>query len=357
MFKDTVLIVDDIALNREILVEILKYDYNIIEADNGFSAIETVINEHDKLSLVLLDIMMPEMDGYQVLDIMRSGGYLKSIPVIIITASDGNENEIKGLHAGATDFISKPFHPEIVKCRADAQIELKKHRSNLEELVEKNVRKIVSVRSAMIEFMAEIIEYRDTESGQHVMRTRLFADLLSRLVAESELMTSELANFNRINFIKAVPLHDIGKITTPDSILLKPDKLTYEEFQIMKQHTVMGAEIINKMKDFEEPEYIKYCHEVCLYHHERWDGNGYPCGLSGSAIPIPARMMALSDVYDALVSERSYKKPYSHQSAVEIMEQGIGTQFDPIISRIFVEHNEKFRKLLGSVRQGEINEK
>ena len=353
MPKDTILIVDDINVNREILVEILKENYNIIEADNGFSAVETIVNLHDKLSLILLDIIMPEMDGYQVLDVMRSGGYLQSIPVIIITAADGDENEIKGLRAGAVDFLSKPFHPEIVKCRAETQIELKKHRNNLEELVDKNVRKIVSVRSAMIEFMAEIIEYRDSESGQHVIRTRLFADLLSRLIDESNLMKSELKGFNKKNFIKAVPLHDIGKITTPDRILLKPGRLDAEEFEIMKQHTVMGAEIVNKMRDFDEPDYIQYCYEVCLYHHERWDGKGYPCGLVGAAIPITARIMALADVYDALVSERPYKKPFTHDEAVEIISQGIGTQFDPVISQIFVDYNKKFLELLSDVRSKE----
>jgi putative two-component system response regulator len=301
-----------------------------------------VLNNHHRLSLVLLDIMMPEMDGFQVLDVLKSGGYTQSIPVIIITASGGDENEIKGLHAGAVDFVNKPFHPEIVKCRVDAQVELKKHRDHLEELVEFNVRKIVSVREAVIEFMASIIEYRDTESGQHVQRTRLLADLLSKLVLQSGLMKDELSGFEPALFSKAVPLHDIGKITTPDSILLKPGRLTPEEFEIIKKHTVMGAEIITKMKTFDAPEYVKYCYDICLYHHERWDGKGYPTGLSGNSIPCSARMMAIVDVYDALVSERPYKKPFSHEEAMGIISGGRGTQFDPVLVDVFMQNNEQF---------------
>ncbi len=345
MRKDTVLVVDDIEVNREILVEILQEKYNILQAADGFEAVEQVMNHSSELDLILLDIMMPEMDGYEVLDVLRESGYVQKIPVIVITAAGGNEPEIRCLQAGAVDFVNKPFHPDIVRCRVDAHIELKKHRSQLEELVDRNVQKVLRVQGSMVEFLASVIEYRHVESGRHVRRTREMAELLASQAMRTGRLRDELSEADIRMMASAVPLHDIGKISTPDNILLKPGKLTPEEFAIIRQHTTLGAEIIDTMRDIEEPAYIRCCRDICLYHHECWDGNGYPEGLRGKQIPLGARIMSIVDVYDALTNARVYKPALTHAEAVALMRAGAGTQFDPVLSEIFLENHEKYQSL------------
>ncbi len=343
MLKDTILIVDDIELNREILIEILKDEYGILQASNGYEAIEMVVHNSDRLSLILLDIMMPEMDGMEVLEILRAGGYTDRIPVIIITASGGDENEIRCLRSGAVDFLEKPFHPDIVKCRVQARVALKQYRNHMEELVEESVQKVLYVRDSMIDVLASVIEYRHCESGQHVRRTRALAERLMRVIKSSGRMEDDLSGLNLSTVAKAVPLHDIGKISTPDHILLKPGKLTSEEFEIIKQHTTLGAEIIDMMKGIEDEDYLRFSRDICLYHHERWDGMGYPKGLKERAIPFVARVMSIVDVYDALTSERVYKPAFTHEQAIEILLQDSGKHFDPVIADIFVRNHEQFR--------------
>ena len=338
--KEKILIVDDVELNREILVEILKDNYELLEATNGFDAMEIIINNADDLALILLDIMMPEMDGFEVMDILSKSGLIRSIPIIVITASGGSENEIRGLKAGASDFVNKPFHPEIVKCRVDAQVELKRYRSQMENLVETNVQKVFKVRETMVDFLASVIEYRHTESGEHVQRTRIMAERLIICIRKSHKMDAELMRVNTDLLVKAIPLHDVGKISIPDQILLKPGKLTTEEFEIMKEHTWRGAEIIKSLVGIEDPEYIQYCYDISLYHHERWDGTGYPHGLKEYEIPFSARVMAIIDVYDALLSARVYKPSFSVSKAIEIIRESSGSHFDPVIAGILLENYE-----------------
>ena len=342
MAKDIILVVDDIDLNREILLEILSDQYDVMQACNGLEAVEMVVGNEDRISLVLLDIMMPEMDGYEVLEILNGSGYLEKIPVIIITASGGDENEIRCLELGAVDFVNKPFNPDIVKCRVNTQVELKKYKNHLEDLVEINVQKVTRVRENMVEFLASVIEYRHVESGQHVKRTRVMVETLLRQIRKSGRMDDELLQVDPQLIAKAVPLHDVGKISTPDHILLKPGKLTNEEFEIIKDHTRVGAALVDGMKDMEEPEYIRYCREICMHHHERWDGKGYPCGLAGKDIPFSARLMSIVDVYDALINERVYKPAMSPEEALEILRMGAGHQFDPVAVEIFLENHEEF---------------
>ena len=334
--KDTILVVDDMDINRDILVDILQDEYYIIQASNGYEAVEAILRYSDDLSLVLMDIMMPKMDGLEVLGIMRAGGYVERVPVIIITATGGDDSEIKCLSSGAVDYLEKPFHPDIVRCRVRSQIALKHFRNRMEELVEKSVQKVISVRDSMIDVLASVIEYRHCESGQHVRRTRTLADQLMKNIKLSNRMNRELNNVNLSIAAKTIPLHDIGKIGIPDHILLKPGKLTVEEFEIIKQHTTLGAEIINTMHGIEDEEYLRYCHDICLYHHEQWDGKGYPKGLSGKDIPFSARVMALVDVYDALTSDRVYKPAFSHEASIEIIREDLGRKFDPVMGEIFI---------------------
>ena len=337
MLRETILIVDDMELNREILVEILKDEYDTLQAANGYEAIDLVMRNADKLSCVLLDIVMPEMDGIEVLNILQSGGYAERIPIIIITASGGDENEITCLKSGAVDFLSKPFHPEIVKCRVTAQISLKRYRNHMEELVDENVKKVTLVREAMIDVLASVIEYRHCESGQHVKRTRQLAEQLLKNIKLSGKMDNELSGINTALLTKAVPLHDVGKISIPDHILLKPGKLDPEEFEIIKTHTTLGEGIINTLVGIEDEEYLTLSRDICVHHHERWDGKGYPSGLSGKDIPFSARIMAIVDVYDALTSPRVYKPAFSKEEATGILLEGRGSHFDPIICDIFLD--------------------
>ncbi|MDR1124421.1 MAG: response regulator [Elusimicrobiota bacterium] len=348
MAKQKILVVDDIDINREILKEILQEDYDIIEAKNGIEAIEKVMHYKNDLSLVLLDIMMPEMDGYEALETLAKSGYTNKIPVIIITAAGGNENEVRGLELGAADYITKPFFPESVLRRVESQLELTKHRKYLEKVVHVNVEKIIEMRDNLVDFLATIVEYRDGESGGHIKRTRLMMEELFKLLSKSKKLEKEMLKINREDISKAAALHDIGKISIPDNILLKPGKLTPEEFEIMKTHSVKGAKLIDGMEGINPQSYVKACRDIALYHHERWDGKGYPEGLSGDNIPLAARAMAVVDVYDAITNKRVYKPAFSHEEALDLISKGAGTQFDPEIAEIFVQNGDIFKNIENS---------
>jgi putative two-component system response regulator len=350
MSKEKILVVDDIDINREILKEILSDSYEIIEAKNGIEAIEKVTQHKKDLSLILLDIMMPEMDGYETLETLARSGHTNKIPVIIITAAGGNENEVKGLELGAADYITKPFFPESVLRRVESQLELMKHRKHLEKLVSVNISKVLEMRDSLVDFLATIVEYRDGESGSHVKRTRLMMEELFKLMFDSKKMEKEMLKVNKEDISKAAALHDIGKISIPDNILLKPGKLTPEEFEIIKTHSIKGAKLIDGMKGINSQSYVKACRDIALYHHERWDGKGYPEGLSGADIPLAARAMAVVDVYDALISKRVYKPAFSHEEALKIISEGAGTQFDPTIAEIFVQNGDIFKNLAFSLQ-------
>lgn len=343
LVKDTILVVDDVETNRGILAGFLSDRYDILEASDGIEALEIVMKKGEAISLILMDIMMPRMDGFEAVSVLKECGYTERIPVIFLTSAVSSENELKGLNLGAVDFIEKPFRPGIIKSRIATHLDLNKHRRHLEKLVEENVQKSVRMKEAMIDAIASVIEYRDVESGKHVERTKHFAYKLMTLIKRSGLMDKEMDGINIDLATKAMPLHDIGKIGIPDHILLKPGKLTPAEFDIMKKHTNLGANIIKAIEVIDEPDYIKYCREIALYHHERWDGfGGYPNGLSKEQIPFTARVMSIVDVYDALASKRVYKPAFSKEMCLSIINKAVGKQFDPIIARIFIENYESF---------------
>ena len=328
--RDTILIVDDIETNRIILEDILSGKYNVVQADSGIAAINLMFNAEVSPSIVLLDIMMPEMDGYEVLTLMQANPATSKIPVLFITAADSDANESKGLSLGAVDYISKPFSPQVVKVRVENHLKLRNYSESLEEMVRTKVAELVRTKEKILETMANIIEYRDLESGHHVKRTSEFTKILmDYLYVHDKSRRISIADQDII--IKAVPLHDIGKISIPDSILLKPGPLTPEEFSIIKTHAAIGSEIVKSMLDEDDAQYLTYCYDICRHHHERWDGKGYPDGKAGVDIPLAARILAVVDVYDALVSPRCYKPPFTHDKAMEIIKSGSGTQFDPAI--------------------------
>jgi putative two-component system response regulator len=344
--RPTVLVVDDVEMNVMILEEILKDSYTIITAGNGVEALEVLRKAETLPKILLLDVFMPEMNGYQLLEIIKADQLLKRIPVIFITTSD---SESEALSAGAVDFISKPFLPEIVKLRVKNQIELKNYSDSLEEMVAEKTAEATSTLDNTLQALANIIEYRNLESGSHVKRTQFFCKaLIDHLLDFDSVYAGELRQLQPDIIVKAMALHDVGKIGIPDKILLKPGKLDGDEFEIMKTHTTVGKNIIEDMmkavKD-KDSIYLKHCRDIAHCHHERFDGTGYPRGLKGNNIPLSARIASLSDVYDALVCTRVYKAAFSYDEAMRIIGEGCGTQFDPLLTAAVLEIQDQFQEI------------
>ena len=331
----TILIVDDVEINRTILAEIFKDDYNILEADNGLQAIE-MINGSFGISAVLLDLIMPGINGLEVLKEMNKSGKTDSIPVFLITAAESQKALMDGYQLGAVDVIMKPFMPNFIKCRINNVIELYAHRNKLEHIVAKQVERLNSLNQSMVETLATVIEFRDCESGEHVKRigrlTKILMTQVSEMYPEHHLPETEIDKI-----VTSSILHDVGKISIPDRSLNKPGRLTEEEFEIMKQHTVKGCEILQNIPDIIDEGVYKYSYDICRHHHERWDGRGYPDGLSGDDISIWAQVVSVADVYDALTAERVYKKAFSHEKAVQMIHDGECGTFSPKLLKAFDE--------------------
>ena len=306
MNRDTLLIVDDMEVNRAILRSLFENEYNLLEAENGEQAYVLIQQYNLSLAAILLDMVMPVMDGYEVMSKMSEDGYMNNIPVIVITSEGSLENEVRAFDLGAADIIIKPFEPHIIKRRVHNAVELNLHKTNLEEMVEEQANKLRESRDVIMDTLSSIIEHRSAETGQHVLRIRMFTKVLLE-----DVMTFCLEyklNEHSINVIaEAASLHDIGKIAIPDTILNKPGRLTSEEFEIMKQHTLKGCEILSGLDRMGDEEYLLYAYNICRYHHERWDGRGYPDHLKGDAIPICAQVVGIADAYDALTTDRVYK--------------------------------------------------
>jgi len=350
--RDIILIVDDIEINRMILREILQDDYDIIEAGSGGEAFNILYEDCVSPTVVLLDIMMPDIDGFQVLDRMKQEDDTRNIPVLFITAADSEETESLGLKAGAADYITKPFNHDVVRARVDNHINLARYRHRLEQLVAKKAAEVTKTYEQTLEILATIIEYRNLESGAHIRRTTLLTEVMIAKMLDVEKFKPLLLAENVLSLIKASALHDIGKIGISDSILLKPGKLTPDEFDVIKTHTTIGSQIIENIAATlpDNDMYLKYANDICHYHHERWDGKGYPCGLKGDEIPLSARIISVVDVYDALVSPRCYKAAFSHDVSLNIITEGRGTQFDPDIVDLLPEMSEIFKSVQESHR-------
>lgn len=339
MLDKTILIVDDIEINRAILAEIFKEDYVTIEASDGREALE-LINSNPDISAMLLDVLMPEMDGIEVLREMNRSGMIERLPVFLITAAESQEMLLEGYNLGAIDIIRKPFMAHFLKARIGNVIELYAHRNELENIVQEQVKRLSNLNRSMVETLATVIEFRDGESGEHVRRISSLTGILmrqvSRMFPEYHLPKEEIDKI-----VMSSILHDVGKVSTPDQILNKPGKLTREEFEIMKQHTVKGCEILKKIPHIMEKELYDYSYDICRHHHERWDGKGYPDGLSGDDISIWAQVVSVADVYDALTSERVYKKAFPHDVAVQMIKNGECGVFNPKVMQAFEECIDK----------------
>jgi len=350
--RDTILIVDDIDINRMILRETLENDYQIVEAASGGEACELLFEKKLSPTVVLLDIMMPDIDGFEVLDRLKKNESTKNIPVLFITAASSDETESFGLKSGAADYVTKPFNHDVVRARVANHINLARYRHKLEQLVAKKAAEVTKTYEQTLEVLATIIEYRNLESGEHIRRTTLLTETMIAKMLDIEEFRDALMGENILSLIKASALHDIGKIGISDGILLKPGKLTSDEFEVIKTHTTVGSHIIDSIASSlpDNDMYLKYAKDICHFHHERWDGTGYPSGLKGEDIPLSARIISVVDVYDALVSPRCYKAPFPHDVSIGMILEGRGTQFDPGIVDILPELASTFQSIEESYR-------
>ena len=340
------LVVDDSEMNREILKEILGKEYRILEACDGNEALEMLEQYGTEISLVLLDIIMPKMDGFEVLAYMNRDKWIEDIPVIMIS-SEGSESYIRRAYElGASDYISRPFDAKVVYQRVINMIKLYAKQRRLIHLVTDQIYEKEKNNRMMTGILSQIVEFRNGESGLHVLHINILTQLLlEKLMRKSE--NYDLSWSQQHMIATASALHDIGKIGIDEKILNKPGKLTKEEFEIMKQHTLIGAQMLDSLEMYHDEEMMKYAYEICRWHHERYDGKGYPDGLKGEEIPLSAQVVSLADVYDALVSDRVYKKAYSHEKAMEMILNGECGVFNPILLECLVEIQDKVRKELG----------
>lgn len=340
------LVVDDSEMNREILKEILGKEYQILEACDGEEALKMLEQYGTEISLVLLDIIMPKMDGFEVLAYMNRDKWIEDIPVIMIS-SEGSESYIRRAYElGASDYISRPFDTKVVYQRVINMIKLYAKQRRLIHLVTDQIYEKEKNNRMMTGILSQIVEFRNGESGLHVLHINILTQLLlEKLTRKSENYVLSWSQQHMIATASA--LHDIGKIGIDEKILNKPGKLTKEEFEAMKQHTIIGARMLDRLEMYHDEEMMKYAYEICRWHHERYDGKGYPDGLKGEEIPISAQVVSLADVYDALVSDRVYKKAYSHEKAMEMILNGECGMFNPLLLECLVEIQDKVRKELG----------
>jgi putative two-component system response regulator len=353
--RHIVLVVDDTPDNLTVLSDLLKDDYKVKLANGGAKALKlaAALPQPD---LILLDLMMPDMDGYEVIARLKADPLTADIPVIFLTAKAEVEDEQKGLALGAVDYIHKPISPPIVLVRVKTQLTvnqarrlLSNHNAVLETLVKERTLELEQMRDATIHAMASLAETRDNETGNHIRRTQSYVVALARALKAHPRFSDVLTDANIELLYKSAPLHDIGKIGVPDRILLKPGKLDPDEWDIMRLHTVYGRDAIREVERYlgRSDSFLVFAREIAYSHQEKWDGSGYPEGLAGDEIPVSARLMAVADVYDALITRRVYKPAFSHEEAMDIMRKGRGSHFDPDVLDAFTSIEEEFRAIAG----------
>ncbi|MBS0346430.1 MAG: two-component system response regulator [Proteobacteria bacterium] len=349
-----ILVVDDAPDSIEPIVHCLHHaDFRTRIATNGARALALAASKPQP-DLILLDVTMPDMDGYEVCRRLMNDPQTASIPVIFLTIRNEEVDEQLGFDAGAVDYITKPISPPLVLTRIRNHLTLKAasdflrdRNTYLEQEVLRRTRELGLMQDATIVAMASLAETRDNETGNHIRRTQMYVRALARHLQRHPRFSSELSDENIELMYKSAPLHDIGKVGIPDRILLKPGRLTPAEFEIMKTHTTLGMEAISRAASLFSlsASYLRYAKEIALSHQEKWDGSGYPQKLAGERIPLSARLMAVADVYDALISKRVYKPAFTHEEAGALLQQGRGTHFDPDILDAFIELQDEFRAI------------
>ena len=340
MERNSILIADDQEINREILKVIFEEQYEILEASDGTQAIDLIEAHRETIVLVFLDLLMPGKSGLDVLAFMTDKGYMDAIPVIMITGEATADTDEKAYEYGVSDIIYKPFAPKVVMRRSMNIIELFAHRIDIERKLEERTKelreskeKLERSNEFLVNALSSVVEFRSLESGEHIQRVKHLTKIMLKYVRKfypQYQLTKEQVGL----IVNASGLHDLGKVAIPDSILLKPGKLTAEEFEEMKKHTIYGCELLEQFKQ-EETEFYRYCYDICRYHHERYDGRGYPDHLKGDEIPIWAQVVSIIDVYDALVSKRVYKEAYAEDEAARMIRDGECGTFSPVMLDCF----------------------
>lgn len=351
--KATVLVVDDTPDNLSLMSGLLKDDYKVKVANGGEKALK-IAQSDSPPDLILLDIMMPGMDGYEVCQHLKANPATRDIPVIFLTAKVEVEDEKKGLELGAVDYLTKPVSPPIVMARVKNHLALKAHADFLrnkgeflELEVAKRTREVMAIQDVTILAMASLAETRDSDTGNHIRRTQFYVKALAEKLKTHPRFSATLTDNYITTLFKSAPLHDIGKVGIPDRILLKPGRFNTDEFEIMKTHTTLGRDAIRHAEDSlgTKVDFLAMAKEIAYSHQEKWDGAGYPEGIGGDDIPVAARLMAVADVYDALISRRVYKEGMPHEQAVSIICEGKGTHFDPDMVDAFVALQDDFRAI------------
>jgi putative two-component system response regulator len=353
--RKKIIFVDDQTSNLMIGRNVLSAEYDVFTVPSARKMFELM--EKVAPDLILLDVEMPDMNGYQTIESLKSEPKFKEIPVIFLTAKSDAVSELQGLNLGAIDYIAKPFSPPLLLKRIEVHLllleqkkqlesqkkQLEAYNTNLEEIVKEKTRTIVELQNAVLETVAELVEARDDVTGGHIERTQSYLKILFDGLKEARLYSEEIKDWDVDMVVQSAQLHDVGKISVNENILNKPGKLTAEEFDEIKKHTLIGGRIIEHIQGrTSDHKFLEFTKTMAVSHHERWDGTGYPHGLKGADIPLEGRLMSIVDVYDALVSERPYKKAFSHEEAVTIITEGRGTQFDPNLVDLFLSEQDKF---------------
>ena len=367
--RSKIIMVDDNMANLTMGRNMLKTFYEVYPAPSAaklFEILENVLPD-----LILLDVEMPETNGYEVIKKLKSAPDLSDIPVIFLTAKSDENSELEGLDLGAVDYITKPFSGPLLLKRIANQLlivrqkkdllaskaALQNYADNLEIMVREKTAEVINLQNAVLATVADLVEFRDNFTGGHIMRTQLYLKALSDELIRKGIYQEEMSEWDMDFFLPSTQLHDVGKIAITDLILNKPGKLTEEEFEIMKTHVTVGVDAIEKiMSNADEHAFLRHTLSIAGTHHEKWDGSGYPVGLKGRNIPLEGRLMAIADVYDALISERPYKKAFTHEESCEIIEAGSGTHFDPILVEVFRSVQDEFSRVSQEFRSSRRNQ-
>ena len=344
MQNKKILIADDVEMNRDLLREILEDDYQVETVEDGEKVISVLSERIDEFAVLLLDLVMPNMDGIEVLKVMNEKGWIDKLPVLIISGEQSVQSEKDCFNWGVSDFIRKPFDDTLVKRRVGNVAELSLYRRSLEQKVEEQTQRLNKVNENIVDILGSVVESRSLESGQHIQRVKGYTKILALEMMDAY-KEYELTKEKIDVIVSASSLHDIGKVAIPDNILLKPGRFTPEEFEIMKTHTTRGCELLEGIKGNWDEEYNKVSWEICRYHHERYDGKGYPDHLVGEEIPISAQLVSIADVYDALISKRCYKDAYELEEAYNMILNGECGTFSPKLIECFKRSKDKFEAL------------
>ncbi len=342
--RATILAIDDTDVNLELITAILNDEHRVLTASDGERGL--ALAQTMRPDVILLDVMMPGMSGYEVCQQLKTHPDTNMIPVIFITALSSEMNETQGFELGAVDYITKPFKSAIVRNRIRTHLELKRHRDHLEELVRERTQELALTQEVVFESLATLAEYRDPETGGHIHRTQRYIRVLAGELRKKHRFQAFLTEETVDLLYKSAPLHDIGKVGVPDRILLKNGKLTAEEFEEMKRHTLYGRDaILTAERKMGSSSFLRIAADIAYSHHEKWDGSGYPEALKGDEIPIAGRLMAIVDVYDALISKRVYKPPFPHEKAVSMIIEQRSRHFDPDLIDAFIALEREFHAI------------